>query len=563
MKRSRPGPLLLAVVLHVALCTALLAAVTAVCRGRLTYALDDAYIHLAMARTLAEHGVWGITPHEFTSSSSSPLWTMMLSGTFKAGGTRAGWPLVLNLLLGLVLLRVAHDGVRRLAPRAGRLWALAVLVGVVVLTPLPMLTFIGQEHVLHAALALAFALAAAHVIEAPHGARNLERAALPVLAAAMVSARYEGLFLAAAAALLLLAHRKRAEAWSVAFGALLPVALYAWFSSSQGWFALPNPVLLKGNLADAARVRAAVGGLLSGQGTPDGVLAALGDVARLLGLTACINLVNTPHMAVLVGAAIGLSTRRLRLPAADPGRTLLLLFAGAAVMHLQFARTGWFHRYEAYLVCLGVVAVGARLAALPRYFDSSMDFDEKALRATRIRRIVIAAMVLAPLLIRGLTANGQVPRATANVHEQQVQMGLFLAEHYRDSAVAVNDIGAVNWLADLRCLDMMGLATLEVGKRRMDLTWHRDAIDELAERARVRIAVVYDAWFDRDATGGLPERWEPVERWTIARNLVAGEDTVTFYAVAPGERATLEASLHAFAAKLPLSVRRAPATPRR
>ena len=35
------------------------------------YALDDPYIHMAVAKHFVDHGVWGMTPFEFSSSSSS------------------------------------------------------------------------------------------------------------------------------------------------------------------------------------------------------------------------------------------------------------------------------------------------------------------------------------------------------------------------------------------------------------------------------------------------------------------------------------------------------------
>ena len=55
--------------------------------GALVYWIEDAYIHLAMARNLALHGVFGATPHEFTTSSSSPLWVLLLEW----GGFAALW----------------------------------------------------------------------------------------------------------------------------------------------------------------------------------------------------------------------------------------------------------------------------------------------------------------------------------------------------------------------------------------------------------------------------------------------------------------------------------------
>jgi len=164
--------------------------------GHLVYALDDAYIHMAMARNLAEHGVFGVTRYGFTSSSSSPLWTLLLAGLFKLLGPRDWLPLALNVLFAASLLAVADRVLRTqgVRPRS----RLLALIAIVVLTPVPPLVLVGQEHLLHATLTLAFAGLATL---APPGA------ALLLVAPVLTATRYEGLFLVFIACLVLAARR--------------------------------------------------------------------------------------------------------------------------------------------------------------------------------------------------------------------------------------------------------------------------------------------------------------------------------------------------------------------
>src|SRR5688500_6460269 len=81
--------------------------------GTFVYAQDDPYIHLALARTLADHGVWGIRPAEFTSASSSPLWTLLLAALWKLGAQAVWVPFALNILLGVAFLSVCGSYVAR------------------------------------------------------------------------------------------------------------------------------------------------------------------------------------------------------------------------------------------------------------------------------------------------------------------------------------------------------------------------------------------------------------------------------------------------------------------
>ncbi len=41
-------------------------------------------------------------------------------------------------------------------------------------------------------------------------------------------------------------------------------------------------------------------------------------------------------------------------------------------------------------------------------------------------------------------------------------MALFLKDFYAGNVVAANDMGAINYIADIRCLDLYGLASMEV-----------------------------------------------------------------------------------------------------
>ena len=77
-------------------------------QGHLVYALDDAYIHMAIAKNLAQSHVWGVTRYGFTPASSSIFWTLLLSLAFYLGGVNPLVPLLLNVTFAILVLIAAN-----------------------------------------------------------------------------------------------------------------------------------------------------------------------------------------------------------------------------------------------------------------------------------------------------------------------------------------------------------------------------------------------------------------------------------------------------------------------
>src|SRR4051812_30069263 len=161
-------------------------------QGHLVYALDDAYIHMAIAKNLALHGVWGVQAGMFSASSSSPLWTLVLAGWFRAAGVSDAAPLMLNTVFGAAW--VVAVGLMLRAEGLTGAATFAVLVSTTLLAPLVPLIWTGMEHSLHILLTVLTAWQLSVVVR-QYSARGA--LTLCVVASLMVAARYEGLFVVA------------------------------------------------------------------------------------------------------------------------------------------------------------------------------------------------------------------------------------------------------------------------------------------------------------------------------------------------------------------------------
>jgi hypothetical protein len=525
-------PLLVAVAVLLLTVLALLAASLHRTQGHLIYVLDDTYIHMAMAKNFAEHGVWGVTQDGFTSTSSGPLWTLLLAGVYALTGVNAVSPFVMNLVSACLVLLIAYVILRAhgLPPHT----ILFALLAVTLLTPLPALIFVGMEHTLQTALTLAAAFLAARVLSSTEpDAEQRSYYWLLGLAPLLTSVRFEGMFLVVVIALGFFLRRQARRGVLFAASGLLPVAVYGAISNLHGWPWLPTSVLLKSGFSLDSPPEVLLTRFM------DQVVGNVWAGRHLVGL-------------VLLAGLLDGAGRRAGEWARNPERIMSGIFIGAGILHVGFARVGWFYRYEAYLMALGVLVVACRLGLLLTALVEPAAPNSHPHALPEVAAVFVLVMALFFGLVRGSVALRDIPQAAANEFEQQYQMAAFIKRYYQRSAVALNDIGAVNYLADIHCLDLLGLGTLEVARRQMRGDYGREEIAKLAMDMGARIAIIHDLYFSN--IGGIPPEWIRVGQWQIRNRVLGGSDTVSIYAIDPSEAGALMAHLAEFSRVLPGSV---------
>jgi hypothetical protein len=475
--------------------------------GVFTYTLDDPYIHLALAQSLA-HGHYGINPGEASSPSSSIVWPFLLVPfALSVGGEYA--PLVWNVVFCAIAAWLIGWTVERWAWRAvpSFLVRLAIALTLVLVANLPGLTFVGMEHGLQVLLAIACAAGLAEAF-----------AGRPIPAWCLIAAvlgpavRYENFALVAAVAIALYGQRRRVAAWTVVAASLVVPVLFSGFLLSRGLPALPSSVLVK------ARVYAGNGGPIT---------TAFGTLAQSL-----IWGIQQPAWWNQLLVAILLAFLMLR----EKRRAVRMLLAAgvtAALLQLLAGRVNWFHRYEVYAFAFTVMLAATALV-------ESTDLQPQ---------ILLAGLVA--LSWPYALAAWQTPEAATEVYQQQFQMHRFLA-NFGGRAVAVNDLGLVSYSRprNLYVLDLWGLASPEASRQRnKDAAW----LEDITAKRDAGLAIVYPDWYPE----GGPDEWDPLATMCIAvrRPVAIADRCVVFYSTDRASTAALQAEVSAFARTLPAGVK--------
>jgi hypothetical protein len=211
------------------------------------------------------------------------------------------------------------------------------------------------------------------------------------------------------------------------------------------------------------------------------------------------------------------------------------------LLHLAFAGTGWFYRYEAYLIMCSVVVLSTVIYKYGRLLVA------EKFKYAGVLVAVLLFVVFFPFILRSTAAYTKAKQACVNIYQQQYQTASFIKEHYNGAVIAANDIGAIAYYADIKVVDLWGLGSIDIAKSKKGKYWTPAFLDSLVRKEQVKMAAVYDEWFDP----ALLKRWTKVASWQIQNNVICGGDVVSFYAVNSADSTELKNKLLDYQKSLP------------
>ena len=487
------------------------------------YSLDDVYIHLALARNFAEHGVWSVNGSGFDSSSSSILYTLILSGLIKILGDWEYYPLVLNIIFGYLTVYAVHRYFRTFFGSAVLQWSLILLL------PFTLLHFsvlIGMEHTLHMCL-MVIAVYFIHK-NTFEDFKGKTFAGLLAITFFISMVRFESMFFTVSLAFGVLLRHKFQQSVLILIAGSVPVIVFGIISIQNGGFFFPNSVLIKGSYPSENGIPGSAWHIFE-----KGLLLNK-QFYKYLFFPFIILLFHL--LKKYKGKTIGKMLRN---------ETLIITVVSVGLLQSLFAVLNM--RYENY------VLISVLLLIIPIASSYLEGFNFRMVKCSfyKVAMFVGIGGFVAISAYRFIYHHPVLKVAPKNISEQQIEMSRFLKEFYGHQKIVANDIGAISYFSKVELLDIVGLGSTEVASMHMKTrnlgpeAYNRLNGKFMAEYCAVnkyKIAVIYTDWFP----GGIPAEWTLVGSWTIQDNRVAARERVDFYALNKKEITTLVNNLKSF-----------------
>lgn len=472
----------------------------------LGFPLDDAWIHLRIARNLADGHGFSFNPGVPTAGATAPLWSLLLAVPALLGAPATTGALVMGIAWGVIAALAAAALTWEASRSSLARWGAGLAVALS-----PRLTWgslSGMEVTLYAAL-VPLALWA-YLRERPRDGHTWA-----VWAALAGTARPEAFVLLPVVFIhQVVSAPKGWRAWWRQLGAagwaLMVIVPYAALNWRGGGTLLPTTFYAKSY----------------GAGLLNGILE--GNAGEILkGVTSYpLSTLNTLllysqgqsaifFMAWLAGvlALSGLAFKHPTTPRGTAVIALTFLAAPLAVGAVAPVPSILTHegRYIAHLVVLFFVIGACGFAAIDRVSSA---------------RWVMPALIgiaLLRLMSQNVTAVDRYVAMTGNIQEMHVSMGHWIESHtLGDARIATNDIGAIGFLSDRFIIDTEGLVTPAIIPYKRQ---HR--LLAYLEQARPDLLVIFPHWYPELSLRS--DLFTEVHRITVGTRVVSGGPTLVVY----------------------------------
>lgn len=404
--------------------------------GSYIYPLDDTYIHLAVAKNIAFYNNWGVVHDEFSSSSSSPVYTLMLSVLMRIFGDSSVYPLLINIFFGNAIICLLFLFFRR---NRCLFFCSCLFLFAPVLLHIQILS--GMEHTLHI-----FLIIAAFMLFYKHLETWRKKYTYPflIITGFLCLTRYESMFFIIPIAFVLLLHKQYKFLCLTCAAGFLPVLIFGLYSIAMGGFFLPNSLLVKGAIPFSNGIFYVL------KHFSEKIYSNLFRVALFVPIT--ISLV------IMIRDFIVNKQYNLRGICIIIKRySFLFIIFAATLLHGLFAKFGWLYRYEAYLLALLYISL---IMVMGKNYGFYKNYIKN--RFFSLLPVVFIALTVYVIAARIISSDIVIRSAGKNIYDQQIQMGRFLHTYYNESKVIANDIGAITYYTKIDLLDLVGLGSNSV-----------------------------------------------------------------------------------------------------
>jgi hypothetical protein len=376
---------------------------------------------------------------------------------------------------------------------------------------------------------------------------------LAILASLLSLVRYEAIFLIIASSIIFYKSKSRFQYWiTVAFFTILPHIIIGLYSISKGGFFFPNPIILKG-LEETPTIitfihkyiYSGVINLVENTHLFISVLISLAFLIYFYWHNNGKNItfwVETSDINNLQPSLINIKTELLN--------DISIIFILTTLLHLQFAKTGWFYRYEAYLVGIFITFLFPFLTKFLIEYSKNSNLTIKP--KVRLYLLILLFLVTLPFIHRGIESHNRLRFAPINIYEQQYQIAKFLDSYLSDQPVGMNDIGLASLKSKAKVIDLFGLADNNITGAKYKGFYSPEYFYEYLSKKNCSVMIIYEAWFNKEIK--YNKELIRVATLKIENNEVCGMDEVTFYAINQSSAESLKSSLEKYREILPKTV---------